>query len=321
MKVKFLAELSEADLARFRTSELYRISHADYRHCEIHLAYYREYFGPSWKDVSLVAFDDRCFALVVYMFLGENGELSFFGAPLSVYADPAVPVKDLNYAFQELFVKLDGMKETMGARSLKFFEHPAFLMKYYEYEHFTAAIQYETEIDLTRSEEEIFMCVRKSYKSLINWGRKNLEIKVYDALNITDGVMEAFEDFHIAVARRRTRSHESWMLQAEAIRQGMGYVVFGYLEGKLVTATLILNGLRECYYGVCVNDRELMARKLPIGHYGLYLSILLAKEKGLKVFHFGDVTDSPDPKVNAIVKYKRGFSNELRTRTICQVEL
>lgn len=321
MKVTFLADLSPEEQARFRASELYRISHADYRHCEIHLTYYKEYFGPSWKDVSLIAFDDRCFAIVVYMFSGPDGELSFFGAPLSVYSDPAVPVKDLNYAFQELFVRLERMKAEMGARSLRFFEHPAFLMKYYEYESFCTTTQFETAIDLTRSEEEIFMCVRKSYKSLINWGRKNLEIKVFDASNISDAVMEDFENFHIAVAKRRTRSHASWMLQAEAIRQGMGFVVYGYLEGRLVTATLILNGLSECYYGVCVNDRELMARKLPIGHYGLYLSILLAKERGLKVFHFGDVTDNPDLKVNAIVKYKRGFNNELYSRMVCQVDL
>ena len=64
-----------------------------------------------------------------------------------------------------------------------------------------------------------------------------------------------------------------------------------------------------------------MARKLPIGHYGLYLSILLAKEKGLKLFHFGDVTDNPDPKVNAIVKYKRGFSNQLLSRNFFEVNL
>ena len=163
MKVKFLSELTEADLARFRESELYRISHADYRHCEIHLEYYKEYFGTSWKDVSLVAFDDKCFAIVVYMFLG-NGELSFFGAPMSVYSDPAVPVKDLNYAFQELFVKV----EQLGAQRIKFFEHPAFLMKYYEHEGFTSHTLFETNIDLSRSEEDIFMSVRKSYKSLIN---------------------------------------------------------------------------------------------------------------------------------------------------------
>lgn len=320
MKVSYISELPQADMDRFRQSELYRISHADYRHCEIHLAYYKEYFGPSWQDVSLVVYDDSAFACCLYMFL-KDGELSFFGAPLEVYSDPSLPVKLQNHAFQELFARLERMKEEMGARTLRFFAHPAFLMKYYGREGFSSSLVFESSIDLTRSEEDIFMCLRKSYKSLVNWGRKNLEIRVYDQTNMNDAVMEEFERFHIEVAGRRTRSHESWMLQAEAVRQGMGFVVYGFLEGKLVSATLILNGLSECYYGVCVNDRALMARKLPIGHYGLYLSILLAREKGMKVFHFGDVTEHPDPKVNAIVMYKRGFNNELQYRAVCQAEI
>lgn len=320
MKVKPFASLTEEELARYRQSELYKLSHANYRQCEVHLAYYKEYFGPDWEDVSLVAFDDRRFALEVCMFLGHN-ELSFFGAPIEVYSDPATPVKDLNYAFQELFIRIDRLKEERGARTIRFFEHPAFLMKYYEYGGFRAQTIYENAIDLSRSEDDMFMCVRKSYKSLINWGRKNLEMKVYDASNMEDAVMEDFENFHIAVSKRRTRSHESWMLQSQAVKAGMGFVVMGYLNGELVTATLVLNGLTECYYGVCVNNRELMAQKLPIGHYGLYLSILLAKEKGLKVFHFGDVSHSADPKINAIVKYKRGFTNELYTRQVYEVSL
>ena len=320
MKVKFLKDLAPEELERYRQSELYKLSHAGYRQCEIHLDYYREYFGPEWEDVSLVAYDDKRFALELCLFLG-HGELSFFGAPAEVFSDPATPVKDLNYAFQELFIRLDRLKEERGAHTFRFFEHPAVLMKYYEYPDFRAQTIYENAIDLTRSEDDIFMCVRKSYKSLINWGRKNLEIKVYDASNMEDSVMEDFENFHIAVAKRRTRSHESWMLQARAVKAGMGFVVLGYLNGELVTATLILNGLTECYYGVCVNKRDLMAQKLPIGHYGLYLSILLAKEKGLKVFRFGDVSHSEDPKVNAIVKYKRGFCNELYTREAYEVKL
>ena len=63
-----------------------------------------------------------------------------------------------------------------------------------------------------------------------------------------------------------------------------------------------------------------MAQNLPIGHYGLFKSILLAKEKGFAKFNFGDVSNNEDPKVNAIVKYKRGFSNQLFTHIACQVD-
>ena len=321
MKVVRFSELSDEELQAYHDSTLYKLTCADYRFCDIHLDYYREYFGEKWTDASLVVYDKTGFYISLIMFC--NGEeLSFFGSPTDVIYDNSFPVKTKIQAFGELFVKLEQMIKDQNIKTIKFFENPYFLLKYYEQEGvtFSSKIVYENSIDLSLSEDDIKMGVRKSYKSLINWGQKNLDIKIYDSTNMTDEVMSEFEDFHVAVAKRHTRSHESWMLQSKAVQQDMGYVVMGYYNEKLVTATLVLNGNKDCYYGVCVNDRELMAQNLPIGHYGLFKSILLAKEKGFVKFNFGDVTNNEDTKVNAIVKYKRGFSNLLHTRIACRAD-
>lgn len=313
MKIKYISELTEEEIIEFKNSSVYKRSHADYRYCDVHFNYYKEYFGDTWIDLSLVAFEKQSFYICIYM-LTNGKELSFFGSPLEIYADSSLPIQNQNKAFVEIYTKLESIKEETGAEIVKFFEEPHFLLKYYEHDNFESHIIFENSIDLTKSENEIFMCLRKSYKSLINWGKRNLELHIYDQANMTDDIICQFENFHIQVSKRRTRSHESWMLQAKSIYEGMGYIVFCNYEGKLVSATLILNGETECYYGVCVNDRDLMAQNLPIGHYGLYKSILIAKEKGLKKFNFGDVTDNVDSKINAIVKYKRGFSNQASSR-------
>ncbi len=313
MKIKYISELTDEELLDFKNSTVYKLSHADYRYCDVHFNYYKEYFGETWKDLSLVAFEKQNFYICIYM-LTNGKELSFFGSPLDIYSDTNFPIQNQNKAFVEVYTKIESIKEETGAQTVKFFEEPHFLLKYYEHENIESHIVFENTIDLTKSEDDIFMCIRKSYKSLINWGKRNLDLHIYDKTNMTDDIICKFEDFHIQVSKRRTRSHESWMLQAEAVKEGLAYIVFCNYEGKLVSATLVLNGDSECYYGVCVNDRELMAQNLPIGHYGLYKSILLAKEKGLKKFNFGDVTDNLDPKVNAIVKYKRGFSNQMTSR-------
>lgn len=313
MKIKYISELTEDEIIVFTKSSVYKRSRADYRYCDVHFNYYKEYFGDTWIDLSLVAFEKQSFYICIYM-LTNGKELSFFGSPLEIYADSSLPIQNQNKAFVEIYTKLESIKEETGAEIVKFFEEPHFLLKYYEHDNFESHIIFENSIDLTKSEDEIFMCLRKSYKSLINWGKRNLELHIYDQANMTDDIICQFENFHIQVSKRRTRSHESWMLQAKSIYEGMGYIVFCNYEGKLVSATLILNGETECYYGVCVNDRDLMAQNLPIGHYGLYKSILIAKEKGLKKFNFGDVTDNVDSKINAIVKYKRGFSNQLSSR-------
>lgn len=321
MKVVRLVELSDEELQLYRQSTLYKLSRLDYRDCDVHLEYYKEYFGDKWTDETLLVYDKSGFYITLFLF--SNGvELSYFGSPTDVIYDYTKPSKLKNQAFGELFVKLEQIIKARNIKTFKFYENPYFLLKYYEQEGvtFSSRIVYENSIDLSQSEDDIKMAVRKSYKSLINWGQRNLEIKVYDNTNMTDEVMSKFEDFHVAVAKRHTRSHESWMLQSKAVKQGMGYVVFGYLESRLVTATLVLNGDGDCYYGVCVNDRDLMAQNLPIGHYGLYKSILLAKEKGFAKFNFGDVSNDSDPKVNAIVKYKRGFSNMLHHRIACRAD-
>lgn len=321
MKVKHLYELTEEENQQYLQSQLYKLSRQDYRYCDINLDYYREYFGDTWTDESLIVFDKLGF--YVYVCLFSNGEeLSFFGSPTDVIYDKGMPIKSTNHAFEELFVKLETYISEKNIKTMSFFENPYFLHQYYDQEGVTleSKIVYENSIDLNLTEEDIKMNVRKSYKSLINWGQKNLEIKVFDETNMTDDVMTEFEDFHISVSKRRTRSHESWMLQSKAVKHGLGYVVMGYYDSKLVTATLVMNGEVDCYYGVCVNDRELMAQHLPIGHYGLFKSILLAKEKGFARFNFGDVSNNPDPKVNEIVKYKRGFSNLLFTRIACKAE-
>lgn len=321
MKVVRIKELTEEELQAYHKSSLYDITCSDYRFCDIHQEYYKEYFGASWTDESIVVYDKSGFYINIIMF--SNGEeLSFFGSPTDVIFDDSYPTKTKNQAFGELFVKLEQIIKEKQIKTFKFYENPYILLRYYEQEgvSFSSKIVYECSIDLSQSEDDIKMGVRKSYKSLINWGQRNLDIRIYDSSNMTDDIMSIFEDFHVAVAKRHTRSHESWMLQSKAVKQGMGFVVMGYLNEQLVTATLVLNGNKDCYYGVCVNDRTLMAQNLPIGHYGLFKSILLSKEKGFAQFNFGDVSNNADPKVNDIVKYKRGFSNLLQTHIACQVD-
>lgn len=320
MKVIHLSELSAEELQAYHDSALYKLTCSDYRFCNIHLDYYREYFGEKWTDESIIVYDKSGFYINLTMF--SNGEeFSFFGSPTDVIYDDSFPAKVKNQAFGELFVKLEQLIKIKNIKAFKFFENPYFLLKYYEQDgvEFSSKIIYEKSIDLNQSEDDIKMGLRKSYKSLINWGQRNLDIRIYDKSNMTDDVMSTFEKFHVKVAKRHTRTHESWMLQSRAVKQGMGYVVMGYYNDELVTATLVLNGNKDCYYGVCVNDRDLMAQNLPIGHYGLFRSILVAKEKGFEKFNFGEVSNNDDPKVNAIVKYKRGFSNLLHTRIACQV--
>ena len=82
----------------------------------------------------------------------------------------------------------------------------------------------------------------------------------------------------------------------------MAYIVFGFFENKLAAAVLVLNSKTEAYYGVAVNDRELMTRNLPVGHAVLLEAIFIAKRFGIKKFNLGNVANSNDDKLNKIAK-------------------
>jgi hypothetical protein len=165
------------------------------------------------------------------------------------------------------------------------------------------------------------MNIRKSYKSLVNWGYRNLIIKIYDKTNITEDIITLFENFHIEISKRRTRSHNTWLIQYEAIKNEKGYIVLGYYNENIVSAVLIVCSQTESYYGVAVNDRHLMAQKLPIGHTLLLESIFYSKRTGLKKFHLGNVSNTDDEKLNYISKYKRGFNSTINTKIVHIINL
>ena len=266
----------------------------------------------------VIAFDDSDFYLCMYMFSNGN-ELSFRGVPICIYYQQ-VNSKVLIRVYQELFAKLEIYKQKYGISRLKIYDNHYFVFKYFD-SIYETKIEHYSYIDLSQSEDEIRMNIRKSYKSLVNWGYKNLDIKIYDSNNIEENVIYQFENFHIQVSQRRTRTHESWLLQYKAVKQGMAYIVFGFFENKLAAAVLVLNSKTEAYYGVAVNDRELMTRNLPVGHAVLLEAIFIAKRFGIKKFNLGNVANSNDDKLNKIAKYKRGFSSVIETKLVYTFEL
>ena len=55
-------------------------------------------------------------------------------------------------------------------------------------------------VDLTQDESEIKKTLRKSYKSLINWGRKNMSLKMIDSNHLDEKTFREFQQFHKVVS-------------------------------------------------------------------------------------------------------------------------
>ncbi len=322
MKIKFVKDLTNEESSLFKSSELYNLICSDYLMCDIHQMYYKEYFGVKWQDFSIVAYDNELFYAAVYIYSNlDDNKLTYFGFPCKMFRLQYLPNNIVNKAYQEIYAKIKVISTENEYRNILIEHDPLLTHKLSVNENFKLIFEYNSNIDLSLSENEIKANVRKSYKSLINWGKNKMDIKVYDYNNINPELMEEFENFHIKVAKRRTRSHESWMMQYEAVKQNMGYVVNGYYENELVSSVLVLNGKEQAYYGVAVNNRDLMSENRPIGHAVLMEAIYEAKRKGMRIFHLGNVTPSDDKKINDIAKYKKGFSSSLDVKLIVEASI
>lgn len=308
MIIKFIKDLSKDERSDFKKSNIYNIINENWSTTDSYIKYNTEYFKGSYFDYSLVVFEKNTFYIAMISFSKED-TLSFFGEAINIY-DLNNHSVNLNLAYNILFKKILILKKEFNFAKLYFSNNGKILSKFFD-NSFSNFIDYQMYIDLSKPENLIKMNLRKSYKSLINWGLTNLKMEVISSENANRKKFDDFKNFHIKVSGRKTRNDHTWDLQFEGLTKNQGYLVLGYLEGKLVSGVYIIHGSEIAYYGVGVNDRELMLKNLPIGHAILYESILFAKKKGLNKFMLGSLNYVEDEKVNAILKFKKGFTNTI----------
>jgi hypothetical protein len=165
-------------------------------------------------------------------------------------------------------------------------------------------------IDLARPEEELFSGLSKSFRWSVNWGRKNLTIRVLDGAALERTELAAFRALHREAAQRETRSVASWDRQFDLVRGGEGFVCLGELDGALVTAALFSASPDHCFYGVSASRRGLFDK--PLSHAILWRAISYARERGCRWFetgaqHFPYQVPPPTEKELSISTFKRGF--------------
>lgn len=172
-------------------------------------------------------------------------------------------------------------------------------------------------IDLTGDAEALFSELSKSFRWSVNWGKKNLTLRLLDRSTITPADLEAFRALHIEAAGRETRSEDTWAIQYEMVKGGEAFACMGDLDGRLVTAALFPHSPEHCYYGVSASRRELFDK--PLSHVLIWQAILHAKRTGCRWFETGDIrypyqSPPPSPKELSISTFKRGFGGETVAR-------
>jgi hypothetical protein len=276
----------------------------------------REYYplalGETYVDHSFVLADGD--TPLVAVICGSNGEtFSQFGAPIELHLAPGLNAKLerelLRGIAGQLEFKADGEKnfrfaDAMGP-SLSLLGEICLALEGY------AELQVIATIDLTQDTEKIDAAIRKSYRSLINWGKKNLSLEYVNADAPSRDKFLEYQEFHKLIAGRVTRTQESWDAMYKVLENGSGELILGYESGALVSGALIIDGAKVSIYASGAYDRSKFDR--PLAHWPLYDGILRAKKRGMRNFELGSVdkASNPSQKEAQIALFKRGFASHL----------
>jgi len=148
----------------------------------------------------------------------------------------------------------------------------------------TLNISHFNYVDLSMSIEKIWANYRKSYKALINAGKKIWAVSMMEHEN--HEIWDQFRQLHIQVAGRETRSLATWDLQHRSIADKNGFLI--YLQddtGRMVGGGFFQHTRDEALYAVGAYDRELFDR--PLGHVVQHTAILEMQRRNLKWYKLG----------------------------------
>jgi FemAB family protein len=178
-------------------------------------------------------------------------------------------------------------------------------------------VKYDLYVDLSRSIEDLWSSIRKSYKSLINKGKKLWDIEIIDQPNV--GKLDEFKELHAKAAGRITRSESTWRTQLEMIRQGNAFMIqVRSMEKDLIGCALFAHNNYEAVYFSAAIDKH--QTKLPINHAIQWQAICELKRRGVKWYNLGEFYFPKDStlseKEENITFFKTGFNTDLHRRYI-----
>ena len=281
------------------------------------IAYYEAYSG---EDLQLVqVLDSKQEIIALLPFLKRDDDLSYFGEPTRLW-------------FNKSFLKSEQtaiFKQVIKFLSEKYIDGKLWLLMPDEFLHlaFGKISSIKTKlfgyVDLSLSDEEIRGGFRKSYRSLIDWGHKNINLERFDHSNADAEKFKELRLLHFSSAGRETRSELSWELQYELVSKGHASFYIGTMSGEAVTGALFLHDKERAFYAISAGRRDLMQTNVALSHCLIERSIFDSKALGLKYMEFGDVSvvGCKDLKLTSINKFKKGFCTSIKPRLVYEIVL
>ena len=286
--------------------------------------YYPIVFGESLEDCSFLVTDGGAPALFVQCSLRE-GVLSHYGFPVRFHFGAGVEAADALRCARFALGHMDETAAAKGIREGRICGGPADgLLSPVDRACLDRAgrpeLRMRAEADLSRPEEALRRDVRDSYRSLINWGRRNLRLVYVNAENPDRSLIDDYADFHARTAGRTVHGAATWAALFGHIAAGRGEAAMGYLDGgELVASSMVVDGDLTALYFSAVYDRDRFDK--PMAHWPLFDAMVRAKARGRRYFDLGEffAQGTTNEKEYNIGFFKKGFTSRHVTEVVWRI--
>lgn len=287
-------------------------------------AYYPAFHGSRLEDMSFLVADGAKPVLLAECNVIGGGATGYFDQPAMIRFAANVESRAHAKALPLAISHLISETRAAGARALLIADQPGAeratpigmaCMKH----NARFDTRFIGEIDLTADDALLRRGVRDSYRSLINWGTREMTLRHRqgsDAHAVTDS-------FFALQARR-------WPAVTDAVRaaidaeldQGRGAMTVAHLpETGDVAATLVIDNGETAVY--VAGHYFPPTPQTAVSHWPLWEQILAAKARGCRSFDLGEVQHpaTASEKRRSIAFFKRGFARRIHLLPHWQIDV
>jgi len=252
--------------------------------------------------------------------------VSMYGLPLVLAAHSELGAKRRKKVFAAAFAHLQGIAQSDG-RSIRiagtFADNPMGAADLACIDRLAAPVSHlHAAADVTQDEKDIHKALRASFRSLVNWGRGQLQMCYVNADTPDRALFDALPAFHTAIAGAGARGDAYWDVFWNEVSEGRGEVSLGFLDdGSLASGTAIIDAGGISYYASGVYDREKFDK--PLAHFPVFDSMVRAGSRGNRLYDLGEIfpAGTADDKEVQIGFFKKGFTSSFHLRTVWSVPL
>ena len=112
----------------------------------------------------------------------------------------------------------------------------------------TPTVQKAQLIDLSLSEHALDRNISKSYRGLIHWGRRNLQLKTLSASNIELSRGESTDGFLQSALNLASQRFENCLGYEALLRKGNAFLVRANYQGDAIANALFVHNHKTCHY-------------------------------------------------------------------------